>query len=202
MTENQDTPAFNQKLDDFVLAKMAQEGDRSAFELLVRRHQKKILNTCFRVVGYSEDAREIAADTFAEAFRAIQQFRAQAKFGTWLYRIALNLSFQHLKKKAHARKLIVNSEGEALETLMTEAVSHNTNVSSEALEWEETLGTIRLVLGKLSKAHAEILVLCDIEGLPYAEVSRLLNCPAGTVMSRLSRARDSFRKIWNELADD
>lgn len=195
-------PGGERLADDAQLSTLAQQGDRSAFETLVKRHQKKILNACYRLVGYSEDARELAADTFAEAFRSLKSFRQEAQFGTWLYRIALNLCFQHLRQKTRTRRLMVDTSEEALESQTEGIASAKSRLASEALEWEETMGTVRQTLAKISKPHAEILIMCDIEGLSYAEVSKLLGCPAGTVMSRLSRARDAFRKVWNQLAED
>ncbi len=189
-------------LDDRSLALLAQQGDRSSFEILVKRHQKKILNACYRIIGYSEDAKEVAADAFAEAFRSLKNFKSDAQFGTWVYRIALNLSFQNLRVKARNRKRIVSSDDQNADHSLELEPDPKAAVAREALEWEETLGTIRLVLSKISKAHAEMLVLCDIEGLSYVEVGKLLNCPNGTVMSRLSRARDSFRNEWNKHAKD
>ena len=188
--------------DDAGLASLAQQGDRGAFEALVKVHQKKILNTCYRLVGYSVDARELAADTFAEAFRSLKNFRQESRFGTWLYRIALNLCFQHLRQKTRSRRLLVGEGEQTLENQTAGIASAKTQLASEALEWEETMVTVRETLAEISKPHAEILILCDIEGLSYAEVSKLLRCPPGTVMSRLSRAREAFRKVWNQLAKD
>lgn len=198
-----ESPLFNKEpQEDETLVASAKEGDRQAFEVLVKRHQKKILNVCYRTVGYSDEARELAADVFAEAFCSLKQFRSQAKFGSWLYRIALNLCFQHLHKKAKERRLIVEPDEKVSETPLSESIAGRQRLASEALAWEETLGDIRLTLSKISKGHAEILVLCDIEEFSYSEVAQLLGCPEGTVMSRLSRAREAFRKVWNELATD
>src|SRR3989338_1121293 len=100
----------NSKLEESELITLAQSGDRKAFEELVALHQTKILALAYRLLGDVREARELAADTFAEAFRALKRFRREAKFGTWLYRIALNLGFKRLRKMGRERALFVSRD--------------------------------------------------------------------------------------------
>ena len=192
------------EMTDGELVDLAQQGDRSAFEVLIRRYQAKILSLCCRLIGNAQEARELAADVFAEAYQSLPRFRGESKFSTWLYRIASNRSFSRLREMVRDRNRFVNQEtdldsdvGAGFKPALTfkEHPLHQ-------LELEETKVKIRLVLSKLDKNHAQILLLHDLEELSYAEVGEVLGCPMGTVMSRLSRAREAFRKKWNQMGKD
>ena len=190
----------NAEMTDEQLVELAQKGDRSAFEVLIRRHQSKILSLCCRLIGNVQEAKELAADVFAEAFQALPGFRGQAQFGTWLYRIASNRSFSRLKKFVRDRHLFVYSNEDESEEGPAQAVKSSAEHPLRRLELEETRAKIRLVLSKLNEDQARILLLHDLEELPYAEIAEILDCPAGTVMSRLSRAREAFRRKWNQIS--
>jgi RNA polymerase sigma-70 factor (ECF subfamily) len=193
----------NAEMTDKQLVELAQKGDRSAFEVLIRRYQSKILSLCCRLIGNAGEARELAADVFAEAFQSLPKFRQEAKFSTWLYRIASNRSFSRLREIVRDRKRFVEPGPDSEDVgaygntpLQPSQISHPIH----QLELEETRATIRLVLSKLSEDQARILLLHDLEELPYTEIAEILDCPAGTVMSRLSRAREAFRKKWNQIS--
>jgi RNA polymerase sigma-70 factor (ECF subfamily) len=192
-----ESPA-QESLGDEALVVRAQSGDKKAFESLVLRHQSKILNLCFRLIGRTQASEDLAADIFAEAFRSLKQFQRKSKFGTWLYRIALNLSYRHLKILARERALFVPSESTEEEETISELPSREPN-PEERLRAQETIGQVRRVLLELSRDQAQILILHDVESCSYAEVSEILRCPIGTVMSRISRAREAFRRKWNQL---
>ena len=188
----------NAVMTDDQLVELAQRGDRSAFEVLIRRYQSKILSLCCRLVGNTREARELAADVFAEAYQSLPRFRREAKFSTWLYQIASNRSFSRLRKIVRNRRLFVQPESDSEEGGAAELPSHVPHPIQQ-LELEETKAKIRLVLSKLKEDQARILLLHDLEELPYLEIAEILGCPAGTVMSRLSRAREAFRKKWNQI---
>jgi RNA polymerase sigma-70 factor (ECF subfamily) len=199
------------KLTDRELVDLAQRGDRSAFEALIRRYQAKILSLCSRLIGRSEEARELAADVFAEAFQSLPRFRKESKFSTWLYQIASNRSFSRLREIVRDRKRFVVQETDSDERAGFSSIQPGGSAANfggkpapadhpiHQLEQEETKSRIRLVLARLGKDQAQILLLHDLEELSYAEISEILGCPIGTVMSRLSRARQAFRKKWNQL---
>ena len=188
-------------LGDKELVAYAQAGDRDAFQALVLRHQSKILNLCYRLLGNPDEAKEAAADVFADAFGSLSKFRRESKFGTWLYRIAMNLCFTRLRKITESRARFIPNDptGEegAAPTLQIPSQAAN---PLEMLAQGETKHQIQIVLSKLSKDHAQILILHDIENLSYVEISEVIDCPPGTVMSRLARAREAFRKKWNQFS--
>lgn len=186
-------------LVDEELVLRAQAGSRQAFEELIRRHQTKILNLCYRLLGAVGETRELVSDAFAEAFRSLKHFRRESKFETWLYRIALNITFTHLRRRSRERNRFVHEDQASQEEPRQELAVSRSPDPLETLEAEETRNQIRLVLLKLSREHAQILILHDVEELSYEEVAKVLSCPVGTVMSRLSRAREAFRKKWNQL---
>ena len=179
----------------------AQAGDRGAFEELIRRHQTKILNLCYRLLGAVGETQELASDAFAEAFRSLKHFRRESKFETWLYRIALNITFTHLRRRSRERNLFVHEDQAGQEEPRQELAVSRAPDPLETLEAEETRKQIRLVLSQLSREHAQILILHDVEEFSYDEISEMLRCPIGTVMSRLARARDAFRKKWNRISE-
>ena len=185
------------QLEDRELVRLVQSGDKAAFEILIRRHQDKILNLCFRLLGQAGSARELAGDIFAEAFRSISGFQGRSEFGTWLYRVGLNRVYAHIRRTVRKRSfeepLILPDQNQERE------VPAETVHPLEALELEEKRFRIRKVLAGLSKDHAQMLILHDVEGRSYEEMSELLEIPIGTVMSRLSRAREAFRKKWNKI---
>ncbi len=190
-----DTSEQKGQFPDQAVVRLVQSGDRNAFEILVKRHQSKILNLCYRLLGETGGARELAADIFAEAFRSIRSFRGSSQFGTWLYRIGLNRVYSYLRHAARKRTLeepLIPPDQNQERSLPAESVH-----PLESLELDEQRLRIRQVLAALSKDHAEILILHDIEGLSYEEIGELVRLPGGTVMSRLSRAREAFRKKWN-----
>jgi RNA polymerase sigma-70 factor, ECF subfamily len=192
----------NAGMTDEQLVELAQRGDRSAFDVLIRRHQSKILSLCCRLIGNHHQARELAADVFAEAFQSLPKFRQESKFTTWLYRIASNRSFSCLRKFSRDRRLFVRQEEDSEERSSQGEFETRSQHPVRELEREETKAQIRLVLSKLAKDQAEILMLHDLEELSYAEIAEILSCPAGTVMSRLSRAREAFRRKWNQMDKD
>ena len=192
--------------DELILK--AQAGDRRAFEELVLQNQQKIISLCYRLLGDTQAAQELAADAFAESFRSLKKFRRKAQFGTWLYRIALNLGYNRLRRAKRERKLFVSRDASETDVgaihesplqIEAEAASGPQPNPLETLEQDELRRQIRSVLAQLSKDHAQILILHDVEDLSYAELAEVLNCSPGTVMSRLSRAREGFRKKWNQM---
>lgn len=191
-----DASEAKKKIEDRALVRMVQSGDRPAFEILIKRHQGKVLNLCFRLLGQVEGARELAGDIFAEAFRSLSSFRGDSEFGTWLYRVALNQVYAHIRRAARRRSL---EEPLSTDQNQEQASPADTVHPLESLALDEKRFQIRQVLAALSKDHAQILILHDVEGLSYEEISELVRLPAGTVMSRLSRAREAFRKRWNKL---
>jgi RNA polymerase sigma-70 factor (ECF subfamily) len=192
--------------DDAGLVASAQKGELSAFETLVAKHQKRMLNIAFRIVGEYDDACEVVQDAFVAAYRNLGGFRRESKFSTWLTSITVNLSRNRLKKlKLHEARVpfsidapLRTSEGE----LQPDPPSRVPTVL-DRMEERDVQGRVRDCIQALEPEFREVIVLRDLQDLAYEEIGSLLKLAAGTVKSRLFRARESvkdcLKKTMGEL---
>jgi RNA polymerase sigma-70 factor, ECF subfamily len=173
-------------ISDAACVRKIQRGDTDAFEILLRRHEKAIFNLVYRMLGDYDDAAETAQEAFLSAYRAIGQFRGEANFSTWLYRIALNHANTRRKSRnAREHRLV------PIET--TELVSDPQLGPAETLEKKEIRERVQQALNELEPEDATVILLRDMQDSPYEEVARVLNVPVGTVKSRLHRARQALK---------
>jgi len=195
-----DNPAGNSPNisdDDAVLVASAQQGDLSAFESLVARHQKRMVNTAFRIIGGYEDACEVTQDAFVSAYRNLNSFRAEAKFSTWLTAITVNLSKNRLKRVIIRQKRepvsldapIRTDDGEVMPDPPSKEPS-----ALDRLERQDVKKAVRDCIQALEPDFREVLVLRDMQDFSYDEISGMLKVAPGTVKSRLFRARESVKE--------
>ena len=168
------------------LIQKAARGDELAFEKLVKEHQNLVYNAALRMCGNREDALDISQEAFIKAWRALGKFRYESSFSTWIYRITVNTAKDYLKKE--------NSEVQTIE------LSEIGDLSAGESPDEVTINNDRVymlknAMDKLSLEHREIIILKDIEGFSYDEISEILHIEAGTVKSRINRARSALRKL-------
>jgi RNA polymerase sigma-70 factor (ECF subfamily) len=186
-----------------LLVKRAKENDLSAFEELVRIHQNRVYALCLQLSGNRDDAQDLAQDAFIRAYRAVGSFRSEADFGTWLHRITVNVWLNH-KRKSSARQFVYLDEpylgNDGGEVRREVAAGDGDGDPLQALEEMEFRGLVRTALNGLSEEHRTVLVLREIEGYSYEEVSQMLCCSLGTVKSRLSRAREAMKRKLTEMA--
>ena len=188
--ENLDT------LDDAVLAGACRNGDTVAFECLVRRHQRMLLNVAFRMTGVYEDACDIVQDSFIVAWRKISDFRGEAQFSTWMTAIVINQSRNRLQQRQVQEKRtaysldapVSGSDGELKYNLPSDAPS-----ALHQIEEIELRQALRRCIDALTPEFREVLVLRDMQDLPYDQVGSALRLREGTVKSRLFRARDAVK---------
>lgn len=178
------------KNEDLEYVQSAKKGDLRAFEILVKKYQKNIVNFSYRILENFEDACDIAQEAFFAAFKKIKNFKEESKFSTWLYKITLNLSRNYLKKKKKER-----FSG----NMSNQNISSSDPSPQEKIEREEIKEKITMCLSLLSQEYKEIIILRDLEGLSYEEIGYLLKIPEGTVKSRLSRARENFIEKFEKL---
>jgi RNA polymerase sigma-70 factor (ECF subfamily) len=185
-------------VDEKELILKVRAGDREAFGDLVKKYQKRIFATVYRLLRNYEDAAEITQDAFVCAYQAIKGFRLRSSFYTWLYRIAINLCYHRLRSKQYRIKLKTESLEELVETengqVFKEVAISESDSPSQALITKEQIELIYQAIGSLKRKFYQALVLHDLEGLSYKEISQIQNCPIGTVMSRLHRARIQLAK--------
>ena len=163
-----------------------QRGETEAFEMLVRRHEKTIFNLVYRMLGDYDEAAEVSQEVFLSAYRAIGQFRGDANFSTWLYRIALN----HTSTR---RKTLIRRQQRNVAIEDTEPVRDLQPGPAETMEKKEIRERVQRALDNLEPDDATVILLRDLQDIPYEEVARLLEIPVGTVKSRLHRARQALK---------
>jgi len=179
---------------DEELVAASRDGDTGSFGELMQRHQDRVFNTVYRMVGVHEDACDLTQEAFLNAWRGLRRFRGGAKFSTWMYRIALNAAYTGLRRRA-ARPPMARLEttgGDARGLRRPAPDSRNDPV--EAAEMREEAQLIRRTLMELREEERAIIVLRDIEERNYEEIAEILECPRGTVKSRLHRARETLRR--------
>ena len=173
-------------ISDAVCVRRLQRGDIDAFEILVRRHEKAIFNLAYRMLGDYDDAAEISQEVFLSAYRAIGQFRGEANFSTWLYRIALNHAITRRKSMNSRQKRLVPLDG-------SEIIDEAQVGPSETLEKKERRERVQSALNELEPEDASVILLRDLQDISYEDVARMLEIPVGTVKSRLHRARQALK---------
>ncbi len=174
--------------DDSALVRAAREGERGAFDALVRRHQDRVWRVCLRWLGDPETAREVAQDAFLAAYRALPGFRGDASFRTWLLHIAVNTcrnAHTARRRRAWGRHdmLGTDADGHSLDVADTRPLPDARAVVADGRE------RLRTALAALDEDLRAVVLLRDMEDLDYEEIAQVLDVPRGTVKSRLHRAR-------------
>jgi RNA polymerase sigma-70 factor, ECF subfamily len=177
-------------VDETELIRKATRGDRDAFGVLVERYQRRVVGVALAVVHNPEDALELAQETFVRAFENLSSFESRSSFSTWLYRIAANLAIDlHRRERRHT---FVRGEEAAIEI---ERLPDSSGDSFAEFSRGELNRRLRAALDELTPEHRAVILLREVEGLSYDEISEMLQCPRGTVMSRLHYARNRLRAI-------
>jgi RNA polymerase sigma-70 factor, ECF subfamily len=179
--------------DDRVLVGRAAQGDRDAFGVLVRRHQARIFNLAYQVVRNREDALDVAQEAFVKAYTSLPGFKGEASFSTWIHRIAVNLAIDCLRRRRRTDPTPYDDQ-RALHEVGEDGPAAPDDPAS-ALESTQVRGLLAQGIAVLPPAQRAVLVLREIEGLSYDEISRTVGCSLGTVMSRLFYARRKLAQV-------
>ncbi|MBR0105009.1 MAG: sigma-70 family RNA polymerase sigma factor [Firmicutes bacterium] len=177
-----------------LLVKLAKKGKMEAFESLVRLNETKIYNICLRMLGNKDDALDASQDTFIKAYKNISKFDERSKFSTWLYRIAVNTSLDMLRKNKSVKTVSMDDVKENSLGAYEKMPSPEGNPESITLE-NEGKAEVLSAMEKLSEEYKTALVLRDLQGLSYIEISRITDTSLGTVKSRIARGRRNLREI-------
>jgi RNA polymerase sigma-70 factor (ECF subfamily) len=183
--------------DDATLVTLCKKGDMDAFETLVRKHQKKVFNIAYRMVGHYEEASDITQEAFIAVYKGINKFQEKAKFSTWLYTITINTSknrLRQLKSRRAREQASINDPIRTGNGEITIEPRSNEPTILERLETKEVQEKVQECIDSLEEEFKEVIVLRDIQGLTYGEISEVLNVPEGTVKSRLFRGRESLKE--------
>ena len=192
--------------DDAGLVTRSRQGDLDAFEQLVIKHQKRMLNIAYRLIGDYDDACEVVQDAFVSAHRNIKTFRGDSKFTTWLTAITVNLSKNRSKQMISRQGNEAYSLDDPVETndgeVTIDPPSKDPSVL-DRLERSDVQSRVHDCIKALDPAFREVLVLRDLQDLSYEEIGNLLKLHGGTVKSRLFRARemvkDCLKRVMGEL---
>lgn len=178
-----------------MLVERAVAGDQHAFELLVIKYQRRIQRLIGRMVRDVDLVEDIAQETFIRAYRALHQFRGDAQFYTWLYRIAVNTAKKfllELKRDPTVSESAFKSSDEDDETSWSGIEPTSDETPESVLAAKEIAAVVSAALDALPEDLKQALSLREIEGMSYEEISALMNCPIGTVRSRIFRAREAI----------
>jgi RNA polymerase sigma-70 factor, ECF subfamily len=180
---------------DALLVERAKRGEVSAFEMLVVKYQRRIERLIGRMVRDTDLVQDIAQETFIRAYRALPQFRGESAFYTWLYRIAVNTAKKALLEKKRdplvfEGAMVSTEEGEEPSRVESELTDGET--PETVLAGRQVAATVNAAIDALSEDLRQAIVLREIEGLSYEEIADVMNCPIGTVRSRIFRAREAI----------
>ncbi len=177
---------------DLQLVERVREGDKRAFGLLVEKYRRRVIRLLSRMVRNPEDMEDIAQETFIKAYRALPQFRGDAAFYTWLYRIAVNTAKNHLVARGKAMRTVsdhaVNDDDEPDERL----VAQDNNTPESELLSKQVAIAVNEAVDALPEELRQAITLREMEGLSYEEIAETMDCPIGTVRSRIFRAREAI----------
>ena len=186
---------------DALLVARVQRGESAAFEMLVVKYQRRIERLIGRMVRDPDRVRDIAQETFIRAWRALPQFRGESAFYTWLYRIAVNTARRELtllqRDPSHTASVLASegdggAEGAGADGTFFAAHEPSTSETPEAvLASRQVASAVNAAVERLSDDLRQALVLREVEGLSYEEIAEVMNCPVGTVRSRIFRAREA-----------
>ncbi|WP_022947984.1 RNA polymerase sigma factor RpoE [Methylohalobius crimeensis] len=178
---------------DQELVQRVQQGDKRAFDLLVLKYQPKIVQLITRYIKDPSEALDVAQETFIKAYRALAKFRGDSAFYTWLYRIAINTAKNHIAARAR-RPSDSEIELETAEQFETAIRLKDQETPEDVLLSEEVAEGVRQAIEELPEELRTAITLREFEGMSYEEISQTMNCPVGTVRSRIFRAREAIDK--------
>ncbi|NOS90002.1 MAG: RNA polymerase sigma factor RpoE [Methylococcaceae bacterium] len=182
------------------LVRRVQQGDKSAFDLLVIKYQHKIIQLVNRYVKDPSEAQDVAQEAFIKAYRALGSFRGDSAFYTWLYRIAINTAKNYLvsRSRRNSDYQVDIQDAEAIENAPQ---LHGLDTPERLLLNQEIIDTIKSAIEQLPEEMRIAITLREFEGMSYEQIAEAMECPVGTVRSRIFRAREAIDNKLNPLLE-
>jgi RNA polymerase sigma-70 factor (ECF subfamily) len=177
---------------DRQLVERAQRGDKHAFELLVSKYQRKLARLLARFIRDPAEVEDVAQEAFIKAYRALPSFRGDSAFYTWLYRIGINTAKNYLVATKRRAPTVTEFDSEEAEGFEDGDQLRDINTPESMLISKEIARTINDAMEQLPEELRNAITLREIEGLSYEDISTIMNCPIGTVRSRIFRAREAI----------
>jgi RNA polymerase sigma-70 factor (ECF subfamily) len=193
------TSRADSREEDKEMVLAVREGDTTAYRGLVEKYQNRVYQMVYGMVRNQEDARDIAQDAFVKAYDNLHRFRLESSFYTWIYRIAMNLAIDNLRK--HKRQGTSEFDESVASRDGTGAIHeiHHQDGPVRSLERKQLYARIMAALQELPEDQRQVILLRELEGLSYKEIADVMEVPEGTIMSRLFYARKKLQKL---LAED
>ncbi len=186
---------------DQLLVERAQRGDKRAFELLVEKYQHKLARLVSRLVRDPGEAEDVTQEAFIKAYRALPSFRGDSAFYTWLYRIGINTAKNFLVAAGRRAPTSTEVDAEEAEGYEGSEQLHDINTPESLLLSKEIGATVNAAIESLPEELRSAIQLRELEGMSYEEIAKLMDCPIGTVRSRIFRAREAIADKLKPLLD-
>jgi RNA polymerase sigma-70 factor (ECF subfamily) len=183
---------------DQQLVTRVQQGDKRAFDLLVLKYQHKIVSVVHRYVRDSADVNDVVQEAFIKAYRALENFRGDSAFYTWMYRIAINTAKNHLISKGR-RPPATDVDIDDAEHFVGNDNLQDTDTPESSLFCDQLQSAVEKAIDQLPEDLKTAVTLREMEGLSYEEIADIMECPVGTVRSRIFRAREAIDKVLQPL---
>ncbi len=186
---------------DQQLVERVQRGDKGAFDLLVTKYQRKIFRLLSRLIRDAAEVEDVAQEAFIKAYRALPNFRGDSAFYTWLYRIAINTAKNHLVSQGRRAPTSTEADIDEAETFDDGEHLRDLNTPDSMLLSKQVAEAVNRAIDQLPEDLRTAIVLREIEGLSYEEIAETMNCPIGTVRSRIFRAREAIAQELKPVLD-
>ncbi|MBL8450289.1 MAG: RNA polymerase sigma factor RpoE [Dechloromonas sp.] len=186
---------------DQALVERAQGGERHAFDLLVSKYQRKLGRLLSRYIRDAAEVEDVAQEAFIKAYRALPAFRGESAFYTWLYRIGINTAKNYLVSQGRRAPTTTEFDSEEAETFEDGEQLRDINTPESVLLSKQIGETVNCAVEALPDELRTAIVLREIEGMSYEEIAQIMNCPIGTVRSRIFRAREAVAAKLRPLLD-
>jgi len=186
---------------DQQLVERAQQGDKRAFELLVSKYQRKLGRLLSRFIRDADEIDDVTQEAFVKAYRALASFRGDSAFYTWLYRIGINTAKNHLASTGRRVPTSTNYDSEEAQAFDESDQLRDLNTPENLLMSKQIAQTVNQSMDRLPEELRAAIMLREIEGMSYEDIAKIMDCPIGTVRSRIFRAREAIAEQLRPLLD-
>ena len=186
---------------DQQLVERAQRGDKQAFEVLVAKYQRKLARLLSRFIRDPGEVEDVAQEAFIKAYRALPSFRGDSAFYTWLYRIGINAAKNYLVAMGRRAPTTTEHDAEEAESFEDGDQLRDINTPENMLMSKQVATVVNAAMNELPEELRTAITLREIEGLSYEEIAEIMNCPIGTVRSRIFRAREAIAEKLRPMLD-